>query len=205
MLKTENKPAAGSAAAMTVLDAIHLRRSVRAYSPEPVPKSAVRRLLDAAVQAPTAMHEEPWSFVVIQDRAVLKRLSDRAKEFLDDAPHTLRLHGTPQTHQFRPPENVFYDAGTLIAVYGKPMGPFVVADCWLAAQNILLTARALGLGTCVIGLAVSALNTPEWKAELGVPAESTAYAPIIVGIPSKETPAAGRRDPEILSWREQSA
>ena len=36
-------------------------------------------LLDAAVHAPTAMHQEPWKFVVIQDRALLRRLSDRAK------------------------------------------------------------------------------------------------------------------------------
>jgi hypothetical protein len=44
-----------------------------------------------------------------------------------------------------------------------------VADCWLAPENLMLAACAKGLGACVIGLAVSALSTPEWKAELKIP------------------------------------
>ncbi|MBI3564053.1 MAG: nitroreductase family protein [Elusimicrobia bacterium] len=186
---------------MSAMDAIRLRRSVRAYAPRPVDEPTVRRLLDAAVHAPTAMHEEPWAFAVIQDRAVLKRLSDKAKETLDEVAHRLRPHASPADHVFIPPENVFYDAGTLIVVYGRPMGPFVAADCWLAAENLMLAARAMGLGTCVIGLAVPALNAPEWKAELGVPAELTAYAPIVVGTPAGQTPPVGRREPEVLAWR----
>lgn len=199
MLDAGGRPAA-LPAAMTVAEAVRLRRSVRAYAPTPVDAVSIRRLLDAAVLAPTAMHEEPWAFVVVQDRRLLKRLSDRAKEFLDAAPHDLRTT-EGEAHRFRAPDNVFYDAGTLIVVYGRPLGPFVAADCWLAAGNILLTARAMGLGTCVIGLAVPALNAPEWKEELGVPRECTAYAPIIVGVPAGETAPPGRRDPRILSWR----
>jgi len=65
----------------------------------------------------------------------------------------------------------------------------------------MLAARAMGLGTCVIGLAAAALNTPEWKKELNVPAGLTAYAPIIVGVPSAQTPAAGRREAEVLAWK----
>jgi len=59
-----------------------------------------------------------------------------------------------------------------IVIYSKFQGPFVIADCWLAAC-------AKGLGTCVIGFAIAALNTPQWKAELKIPAETTAVAPII--------------------------
>ena len=58
----------------------------------------------------------------------------------------------------------------------------------------------MGLGFCVIGFAVSALNTPEIKAELGIPAECSAIAPIIVGVPSGETPRTTRKEPEILAW-----
>ncbi len=65
---------------MSVLDAIHERRSVRAYSPQRLDQATVRRkLLDAAVWAPTAVHEEPWAFDIVQDVAALKSLSDRAK------------------------------------------------------------------------------------------------------------------------------
>jgi len=47
-----------------------------------VEETVLRELLDAAVQAPSAMHLEPWAFAVVQDKAVLKRYSDRAKSIL---------------------------------------------------------------------------------------------------------------------------
>ena len=96
---------------------------------------------------------------------------------------------------------MFYNAGTLVVIYGKPMGPFVVADCWLAAENLMLAACAIGLGTCVIGLAVAALNTTERKTELNIPAGLVAYAPIIVGVPEGQTPVIPRKAPEIVARR----
>lgn len=192
MLKLETSAAAASAV-MSAMEAIYERRSVRSYLPAVLDRAVVRGLLDAAVQAPTAMHEEPWAFAVVQDRETLRRLSDSALRTAREA-----KDGRPG---FPLPENVFYDAGTLIVIFGKPLGPFVAADCWLAAENLMLAARAMGLGTCVIGLAAAALNSPEWKKELNVPAGMTAYAPIIVGAPSEETPAAGRREAEVVSWK----
>ena len=58
-----------------VLDAIRSRRAVRSYAPERLGETPILELLDAAVRAPTAMHREPWAFVVVQDRATLQRLS----------------------------------------------------------------------------------------------------------------------------------
>lgn len=198
MLKLATDTAAP--AALSVMEAIYERRSVRSYLPKTVDRALVTNLLDAAVQAPTAVHEEPWAFVVIQDREILKRLSDAALMTLREKEHGVHLPGAGPRH-FALPENVFYDAGTLIVICGKPLGPYVSADCWLAAQNLMLAARAMGLGTCVIGLAVDALNSPEWKAELKIPAGMTAYAPIVVGVPAGDTPASGRREPEVLAWK----
>lgn len=187
-------------ATMSVMDAIYRRHATREFTGQAADKAAVRKLLDAAVHAPTAVHEEPWAFVVIQDKDTLRRLSDSAKQLLSHIEHDLHLPGMRPNGHFMAPENVFYDATTLIVIYGKPMGPFVVADCWLAAENLMLAACAMGLGTCVIGLAVAALNTPEWKEELGVPEDMTAYAPIIVGVPSGKPTATSRKDPQILHY-----
>jgi hypothetical protein len=44
------------------------------------------------------------------------------------------------------------------------------------------------------------LNTPEWKAKLKIPAEMTAIAPMIVGVPAGLTPPVSRKPPEIISW-----
>ena len=189
--------------AMTVRDAIYARRSVRQYTGERLPVATVRELIAAAVRAPTAIHEEPWQFLVVQDEAALRRLSDRAKSLL--AADVRRLHldrGARGLDVFAQPDvNVFYDAGTLIVVCGRPVGPFVVADCWLAAENLMLAAHALGLGSCVIGSAVAALNAPDVKQDLGIPAGSTAFAPVIVGTPKGEWPATARKPPEIIGWR----
>lgn len=62
-----------------ILRAIYERRAVRAYTAERLGENMIRALLDAAIQAPTALHVEPWAFVVVQDKVLLKRLSDRAK------------------------------------------------------------------------------------------------------------------------------
>jgi nitroreductase len=71
-------------------------------------------------------------------------------------------------------------------------------DCALAAQNLMLTAYAMGLGTCWIGLAQNFLNTAQGSALLGIPPTWVAVAPIIVGHPKALTPDVPRRKPEIL-------
>ncbi|HVO91667.1 MAG TPA: nitroreductase family protein [Terriglobales bacterium] len=186
-----------------IIEAIHERRSVRSYSPQRLEAATIRSLLDAAVWAPTAVHEEPWAFVIVQDRALLQHLSDRAKKIFsaeadqahpEQARHLLDMLANPDF-------NIFYDAGTLIVICARPKGAFVTADCWLAAENLLLAAHSMGLGSCVIGFAVPALNTPEIKADLGIPPECTAVAPIIVGVPSGATPRTTRKEPEILAWK----
>src|ERR1039457_1026309 len=86
---------------VSTMDAIHNRRSVRDYKNGKIEKASIGLLLDAAVHAPTAVHEEPWAFVIIQDKKVLNRISDRAKELLvsgADAIHPLR--GSHAPHSF---------------------------------------------------------------------------------------------------------
>lgn len=190
-------------APMGALDAIYSRRSVRSYQPLPLDRGTVQALLDAAVRAPNAIHEEAWVFAVIQEPALLKRLSDQAKvPFLAEV---RRAHLGGESHLFdafaSPEFDLFYDAGTLILIGARPLGPFVVADCWLAAENLMLAARALGLGTCVIGSAVPYLNSPEGKAMVGLPPDITIVAPIIVGVPREDAPPTPRREPEILVWK----
>jgi len=187
---------------MNINEAIQSRRSVRDFTSQKVDEASIHLLLEAAVHAPTARHEEPWVFAVIQNKNLLNRLSDDIKELLASGGDPIHPHGAGHgAEHFTTPEfNIFYNAATLIIIYAKPMGEFVVADCWLAAENLMLLACASGLGSCVIGLAVSALNTPKWKTELGIAAEMTAIAPIIVGVPAAETPAVARKPPEVQTW-----
>lgn len=188
---------------LNVFEAILARRSVRSYRDGDLDQKTIRTLLEAAVRAPTAVHEEPWAFVIVQNRQLLHRLSERAKPlFAEEVRHVSMARASHAFDVFASPDfNIFYDAGTLIVICAKPTGPFVTADCWLAAENLMLAACAMGLGTCVIGSALQALNIPEIKAELSIPAEYSAVAPIIVGHPRGETPATPRREPLVLAWR----
>ena len=188
----------------TVFEAILARRSVRAYAPEELDRSTVKTLLEAAVHAPTAMHEEPWAFTMVQDRQLLKQLSDRAKPlFVEEVRHRNAQGASHSFAHFTQPDfDIFHGAGTLIIICAKQTSHFVVADCWLAAENLMLAACSMGLGTCVIGSAVSALNTHKTKTELGIPDEYSAIAPIVVGKPEGETAATTRKQPLILSWQQ---
>lgn len=194
---------------LSALDAIFTRRSVRGYAPQVLDPATVRSLLDAAVQAPTALHAEPWAFVIVQDRSLLRRLSDRAKgKWAEEASQYRDLHPAGDPAMSRafaervadPDFSIFYDASTLIVIGARSHGPFAAADCWLAAGNLMLAACALGLGTCCIGAAIPVLNSPETKAELGIPADVQAVAPIIVGVSSGPAGEVPRKAPKILSW-----
>ena len=194
---------------LSAIDAIHRRHSVRSYMPDTVDEPTIRWLLDAAVHAPTAMHREPWSFVVIQDRELMKRISDRAKTMAiaEVTAHSELLRAPGATPSSRLPAhlsdssfNIFYDAGTLIVICGKQIDSFVTADCWLAAENLMVGASAIGLGTCCIGFALPALHTPEIKRELGIPDDTDAVAAIILGIPQGQAQVVPRKPPQILRW-----
>lgn len=189
-----------------VLAAIHRRRSVRSYLPQTVDRATLERILDAAVQAPTAMHGEPWAFAVVQDRDLLQRLSERAKALLLD--HAAEA-GTPaapgsEIHAMMsdPGFNIFYDVGTLVVICRSTASPYADADCWLAAENLMLAAVAEGLGTCCIGLALGALELDESRRELGIPDAGAAVAAIIVGVPREVPPSSPRKPPQILCWKE---
>ena len=183
---------------MNVIEAIYGRRAVRAYDPRPVDEAAIRTLLRAAVQAPSAMNAQPWLFAVVQNKKKLAELSNRAKKMLLEArgdaksAHYAALLGEPSF-------NIFYDAGTLVVI-GAPRATYAEADCWLAAEALMLAAHEAGIGTCPIGFAVGVLNTPDVRKELGFPDDAALIAPIIVGYPAATTPPIARKEPNVVSW-----
>ena len=181
---------------MDVREAIRRRKAVRSYKPQPVLRAVINTLLSAAIQTPTATQEEPWAFAVIQDKALLEQLSGSVKRATDSA--TLaRLSDYFIQQDF----NIFYNAETLIVVYGRPIGRSVEAECWLAAENLILTASSMRLGTCVIELAIQTLNTPEWKDKLGIDVDMKAYVSLTVGVPDVEILPVLRKGPEIVVWK----
>ena len=188
---------------MELMEAIYNRRSVRAYTDRPVARETINKLLTAAVQAPSSMNRQPWAFVVIQGAQVLEQFSARVKTYLletVDPNSPLYEYRNRLLDPDSPISNLFYNAPTLIAICSKPTGAQAAEDCCLAAQNLMLAAYALGLGTCPIGLARPWMNQPKVKQELGIPSEYTPVFPLVIGFPQGEMSPVPRNEPEIVSW-----
>jgi nitroreductase len=157
-------PPAQRANAMNTLEAIKERRSIRQFTDDPIGKDALEKLLDAARWAPTASNQQRRRFVVVTSPTV--------KELIK---------------KFSPGIFVIPSAYIVICVEKAPdagTGADVsyLADCAIAAQNILLAAYEMGIGSCLV-LAFSktavteVLNLPEnveplLVVTLGFPAES---------------------------------
>jgi nitroreductase len=180
-----------------ISDAIMGRRSVREYATQPIDESTIRRLVDAAVHAPNAVNQQPWTFTVVRDQGALDQVSRDAKTHM-----LATMPAGAQSDHFRSllgdaSFQIFYHAPALILISAVAPGPWIVEDCALAAENLMLAAFAEGLGSCWIGFAQSYLNTSDGKHALGLPAASVPVAPIIVGHPKAMPPAVARRAPDI--------
>jgi|SRR5579859_748570 len=184
---------------MDLREAIYTRRAVRAYSAESVDDTSLRTLIDAAVQAPSAVNEQPWSFCVVRDKGLLADISRRAKQhMLTTTPAGLLSHHFEEILSDAA-FDIFYHAPVLIVISAPAKSPWATENCALAAQNLMLTARAHGLGTCWIGFAQNWLRTAEGRAVLDLPPDYLPTAPIIVGHPRAQ-PAPVARKPADIRW-----
>lgn len=186
---------------MDVLAAIRDRRAVRSYTDETVERSTIERLISLAVRAPSAMNRQPWAFAVVRGRERLLSLSRHAKAHLLSTMSETSPLAAHRAALSEPAFDLFYGASSLVIVSATSEDDGASEDCALAAQNLMLAAHALELGTCWIGLARPWLNERAAKAELGLPPHHRPVAPIIIGHPAP-APAADvqpRREPTI-TW-----
>jgi nitroreductase len=182
---------------MDIKEAIYSRRGVREYTPEPVSQATLEQLIDAAIQAPSAVNQQSWSFCVVRDPTILATISRQAKAYLLRTSEVGLLSHHFQEILGNPNFDIFYNAPALILISSVTDSPWAVENCALAAQNLMLAACAAGLGTCWIGFAQNWLGTPDGKATLDLPAGYVPVAPIIVGHPKSTPPPVPRNKPEI--------
>ena len=148
------------------MEEIFNRRSIRKYTDQPVEKEKIEKLLRAAMQAPSAWNQQPWEFIVVQDRAKLQRLSAVSPyaKMLAEAPLALILLGNAGRIKY--PDYWQQDMGA-------------------AAENILLAAVSLGLGAVWLGIHPTKVRIKEIRAMFGLKEDSWPYCMISVGYPGK--------------------
>ena len=162
-------------------------------------KDTIEKLIKAGIQAPSAMNVQPWAFGVIQDKALMQKISDDTKAYL-----LASISAKPYLEGYRqlfsnPEFNIFYKAPVLLAVFAKPEGPNASCDCTLAAQNIMLAAHSLGLGSCWIGFAQDFMDRPEIKARYKVPEQCRFVSALSLGYAKGHLPEAQRKEPVIFN------
>ncbi|MDD1749032.1 MAG: nitroreductase [Methanothrix sp.] len=186
-----------------VLKNIYARRSIRDYLPDDVPDNIIRELIRAGTYAPSAADKQPWRFVVIKDKELMNKLSDKAKELwmeLDAKASNPELIGLAKMVS-RPGFNIFFNAPILIMIFSHPDAFSPQIDCALAAENMMLAARSLGIGSCWIGLGAPLGKVQAIMDELGAPAECKLVGCLIFGHPAKLDHKAPERDENvILKW-----
>lgn len=186
-----------------VFENIYARRAVREYRPEAVPDEIIKELIKAGTYAPSALDEQPWRFVVIQDRGIIKKCSDTAKRLWLESTRGPTNKDTAEliTLVSDPQFNIFYGAPVLVLIFARPGADSPEIDCALAAENMMLGGRSLGLGSCWIGLASVLGSDKGLMNGFGVPEGHRLMSQLIFGYPvEKEIMAPERNEDVIVKW-----
>lgn len=169
---------------MDIYDAIYGRQSVRSFdSTKDVPQELVEKLLQAAVQAPSAGNVQPWRFVVVRDKQLKEGLVDAAfgQDFIAEAPVAVVVCADLEASSYS---------------YGRRGSElYVIQDTAAAIENLLLAAYAEGLGTCWVG----AFNEQTCASVLNLPKNIRPVAIVPVGYPRHVGKKPSKTNPQELT------
>lgn len=220
---------------------IYKRRSIRLYKRKQVPRDLVRRVIEAGRYAPSAGNNQPWKFIVIQNRKLIDEIDRRCKQALrvhpfltlphawmdkripgdPDARFALwqralipllvrltpgqtdqRVRGGVNTVTSDPDYHTFFRAPTLILLLAdrRAIGG-VDHDLGICGQNMVLTAHALGLGTCYVGLIDGLKLHPRFRREtLGVYEPYEIVMSLTLGYPKGAIDRVVQREEARIDW-----
>ena len=170
---------------MDVFEAIYARRTIRTFTGKKIPKSDLEKMVDAARLAPSATNRQMWDFIVITE-----------KKILDDI-----LHHFYSSRKYKTYEDGKCDgASAIIAVIMDESNEYWREDGSAATENMLLSARGLGWGSCWIEGQVRP-HEDHFKGLLGVPEGKRILLMIALGEPVTWSPSPPKKSlSEVLHW-----
>jgi len=197
----------------TLLEAIRTTRSLRRFRPDPIPDGVLRELLEAATCAPSGRNAQGWRFLVIRDPAARQRVGALYKEAWDEYSPPSRLAAIADPRERRRVESAFHlgahmgdEAPVLVMVCAPRQrdggdsggGRTLGASIYPAVQNLLLAARARGIGGCLT--TIHLFREAQVKAALGIPEDVDTYALIPLGHPRDNFGPLRRRPVEEVTF-----
>ena len=161
-----------------VLQFITARRSIRAFTGEPVDRAKIEIALKAAMAAPSASNSKPWEFVVVTDR-------EKVRAVCGAHPHA----------------KFGVNAGAVVLPFGRKEGhQWFDQDMAAATENLLLALANLGLGATWCGMRDERQEAV--RVLVGLPEDLYVFALIPVGVPAEEQPARTQYEPERVHWEQ---
>ena len=171
-----------------LFEAIHSQRAIRNFKPDPVSEESVREMLDAAIRAPSGGNRQPWLFLVIRDPDLKRQIGAFYKRAFDEAYGPTTQQDTLQTpvrlSATRLSEHMAEVPVLIMACVqhdGSPSTMTRGSSIYPAVQNLMLAARALGLGTVITTL--HKRYEEQVKGLLGIPDNVETAALIPLGYP----------------------
>lgn len=149
-----------------ILNSILERRSIRKYTNQPISQDLIKILMQAAMSAPSACNQQPWHFVIIDEKNILIELSKHNPGYsmLADAPLAILICGE---------------------VDSTILKHFWTQDCSAATQNILIAAQTLGLGAVWLGVYPEESKLIYLNNVLNIPKYITPFALVSIGYPAE--------------------
>ena len=172
-----------------VMNTILHRRSIRRFDSRQIEESALQEILQAGLYAPSAGGRQDVIFAVCQDREINERLgrikrANSHPRMATAASYVSREQ--PSIADDPKLTNAFYDAPTVITFFAPKQFLFSVDDCAVAAENMMLAADALGIGSCYIGQGWPAFADPYGQEVLKnwrIPTDHYAVMQLVLGYP----------------------
>ncbi len=158
-----------------MIEVVRKRRSIRAYTPEPVDRQSLDLLVETLLRAPSSRNIDPWQFIVVDDGELLKRLS------------TAKAHGS-----------TFLKGAPLgiVVCADSTKSDVWVEDCSIASILVQMMAESLGLGSCWIQIRLRPHNADTTAEEyvqelLGLPPHIKVESIVAIGHPKERRQPLG--------------
>ncbi|MDD4208810.1 MAG: nitroreductase [Bacteroidales bacterium] len=174
------------------IESIMNRRSVRSYKSEQIKQAELDKILECGINAPSAKNLQPWAIRVIQSEDMINKLN------IDYINYTQNNSSATSTHTSD--YNILFGAPTFILIAGDTNNAYAQNDCGMLAQNMLLAAESMDIGTCVLGGIVRFINGPQgndFRAKLDLPDNYQLFIGIVMGYKNEYPSAKPRENTKI--------
>ena len=186
------------------------RRTIRKYISKQIPKETLEIILNAGLYAPNAGGRQSAIIVVCQDNVLNEKLGKINKNMMADIFEKNGISPKMGSVSKEQPsliddsniKSAFYGAPTVLTLFAQK-NYNQTGDCFVMAENIILAARSLGIGSCIVARATETFATEEGKniqREWGFDENYEAKLHIILGYPDGDWPNAKPRKDNRIKW-----